>query len=99
MKDSTLSIVRYILSGFAITALLVIITIGVEQTSWGHRAELFAFELLQGQLSPFNPEEQLPIVVVDISDIKESKDKEVIDVHDDNRQLFFGIEWRKLSLQ
>lgn len=80
MKDSTLSIAKYVLSGFAITAVLVGAKIGVEHTSWGHRAEVFTFELLQGGLSSFNPEEELPIVVVDISNIKESKDKEVIDL-------------------
>jgi CHASE2 domain-containing sensor protein len=80
MKDSGLSIFKYVLLGFAITTALIGIVIGVEHTSGGHRVELFAFELLQGQLSPFNPEEELPVVVVDISDIKESKDKEVIDL-------------------
>jgi len=79
MKDSGSSIFKYVLLGFVITTALVGITIGVEHTSWGHRFELFAFELLQGQLSPLNPEEELPIVV-DISNIKESKDKEVIDL-------------------
>lgn len=68
------------LRGFAITALLVFAKIGVEYTSVGHWFELVAFEKLQRQLSPFNPDEELPIVVVDISDIKESKDKEVIDL-------------------
>ena len=80
MKDSKLRIFRYVLLGFAIAIALVSAKILVEHTSWGHRAELFAFEFLQGQLSPFNPEEQLPVVVVDISDIKASKDKEVIDL-------------------
>lgn len=80
MKDSKPRIFRYMLRGFAITALLVFAKIGVEYTSLGHRAELSAFEVLQKQLSPFNPDEELPVVVVDISDIRESKDKEVIDL-------------------
>lgn len=80
MRDSGSSIIKSVFLGFAITVALTGISILFEHTSWGHRLELFAFELLQGQLSPLNPEEELPVVVVDISDIKEGKDKEVVDL-------------------
>lgn len=80
MKDSGKSIFKYVVLGFVITALLVGAKILIEHTSWGHRAELWAFELLQGRLSAFNPKEQLPVVVVDVSNIGEGKDKEIIDL-------------------
>ncbi|MEO6391901.1 MAG: CHASE2 domain-containing protein [Pyrinomonadaceae bacterium] len=80
MKDSRPQIVRNVLLGFAITALLVGVKIAVEHTSWGHRAEVIAFELLQGQLSTFDTEKPLPVVVVDVSKIGESKDREIIDL-------------------
>lgn len=79
MRDSQSNIFRYVLLGFAITALLVTGKILFEHTSWGHKAELFAFQLLQGQLLPFNPQKALP-VVVDTSKIEEGKDKEVVDL-------------------
>ena len=67
MKDSKSSIVKYVLLGFMLTAVLVGVKIGVEHTSWGHRLEQIAFEFWQGQLLPFNTDKNLPIVVVDIS--------------------------------
>jgi len=78
MKDSTLSIAKYVLLGFAITAVLVGAKIGVEHI-WGHRLEQWAVELLQSQLSSFNPDKNLPIVVVDINDIREYKSGSVVD--------------------
>lgn len=80
MRDSKSRILRYVLLGLSITAVMVLIKIGVEHTTAGHRAELFAFEFLQGQLSPFDTTTQSPVVVVDISDIRESKNGEVIDL-------------------
>lgn len=80
MRDSGSSIIKSVLLGFAITVALTGVSILFEHTFWGQRLELFAFELLQGQLSPLNPNEVLPVVVVDISDIKGSKDSEVIDL-------------------
>ncbi len=69
-KDSVKSICIYLLLGAAITALLILVNKNfIEPTPWGHRAQSFAFELLQGRLSSFNPEEELPVVVVDISGI------------------------------
>jgi CHASE2 domain-containing sensor protein len=80
MRDTGRKILIDSLVGLTVAAILVAVKIGVEQTSFGHRSELFANELLQGQLSPFDPGEVLPVVVVDISEIKESKEKEVVDL-------------------
>ena len=67
------------LIALGLTALLIVAQALAQRTTWGHRIEVIAFELLQGQLSPFDPAEELPVVVVDISDIK-NKDSEVIDL-------------------
>lgn len=78
MKDSGSRIFKYVLLGFVLTALFVFAKIGLEHYYWGHRVELFAFELLQGRLSPFDPD--LPIVVVDISEIEKGKNGQVINL-------------------
>lgn len=80
MKDSGRNILNDVLLGVAVTAALLAAKMVVEHTSWGHRAEMAAFELLQGQLSPFNPNEELPVVVVDISDIGAGKDNDIVDL-------------------
>lgn len=80
MKDSKPAIMKYVLAGFVITAVMVGITFLIEHTYWGHRLELFAIELLQRQESRFDPDEQLPIVVVDISNVREGKDGQLIDL-------------------
>jgi CHASE2 domain-containing sensor protein len=72
MKDSVQSIRNYVLLGFAMTIILVGIKILIEHTRVGHRLDLFTFEVLESTLSPFNPNEELPIVVLDISKIKEN---------------------------
>jgi hypothetical protein len=77
MKDSPASIIKYILISFAITAVLIAAKIGIENTSWGHRAERLAFEFLQGQLSPFNQGEDLPVVVADISNVEQGEDQQI----------------------
>lgn len=70
MKDSFQRIRNYVLLGFAITILLVSAKILIEQTPVGLRIEMFTFEALQSVLSTFNSKEELPAVVVDISDIQ-----------------------------
>jgi CHASE2 domain-containing sensor protein len=75
MNDSAITIFKYILTGLLIIAALAGIKILIESTYWGHRVELFTFELLQGQLSPFNPKKELPVVVVDISELPLKNDK------------------------
>lgn len=79
MKDSIRNLHNYVLQGFVITVLLVSIKILVEHTSVGHRIELFTFKALQSTLPSFNPDEELPVAVVDISDIKE-KNGQIIDL-------------------
>jgi CHASE2 domain-containing sensor protein len=79
MKNSKFVILEHLLFGFLIIGLLLSLKIIVERTSFGHRLELFVFEMLQGRLSPFDPEKELPIVVVDISKMEEDqglKDRE-----------------------
>lgn len=60
--------------GIVVTGLLVAGKWGLEQTSFGHRLELLAYEFLQKRLSPFDPNNPLPVVVLDISKMKGGKD-------------------------
>lgn len=70
MQDTTPKILIYIVTGFFISASLVLISkFLVDYSDIGHRIETLAFELLQGQISSFNPKEELPVVVVDISNM------------------------------
>jgi len=52
--------------GLLLMALLALITVGVEHTSFGKRVELFGYDWLQRHLAS----EHVPVVVVDISDLK-----------------------------
>lgn len=79
-RDSGPRILSSLLLGFAITALLIGAKVVIEHTSWGHWLDVNAYQLLQGQLAPFDTTNALPVVVVDISKIGESKDHEVIDL-------------------
>jgi CHASE2 domain-containing sensor protein len=70
MQDSKQDIFKGLLLGLAVTAILVGANkFWIEHTRFGHRLETLSFELFQGQFSAFNPEEELPVVVVDISDM------------------------------
>lgn len=75
MKDSLGKVIKYALSGFVLTTVLVVTIRLVEHTAAGHWLELRTFEVLQGQIAPFNPDENLPIVVVDISKVTGGKDE------------------------
>jgi len=74
MNDSTKTIVKYVLVGITITVLSIITELALEQSEAGHRTESLTYELLQGQLSSFNPNEPLPVVVVDICQLRGGKD-------------------------
>jgi CHASE2 domain-containing sensor protein len=67
----------YVFVGLLVTLLLVTGKMLLEKTVIGHRAEALTFEFLQGQLSPFNRKERLPVLVVDISQIPGGKAGEI----------------------
>ena len=75
MHDSVRAIVKYVVVGLVTTGVLVGAVYIFEHTEYGHRVESLTFELLQGQLSSFNPNEELPIVVVDISRLPGGRDR------------------------
>lgn len=80
MKDSAGSARRYVLLGFATTLLLVGVKIFTEHTSVGYRPESLTFETLQSTLPSLHPVQELPVVVVDISKIRET-DGQIIDLN------------------
>ncbi|HEV7643517.1 MAG TPA: CHASE2 domain-containing protein [Pyrinomonadaceae bacterium] len=79
MKDSNRNIRNYVLLSIGITLVLTGAKILIEQTPIGLKLELLTFETLQSVLSNFNPNETLPVVVVDISEIQGSGEQ-VIDL-------------------
>lgn len=83
-----------------ITAALFGIKFWIEHTYLGQRVELFTFEILQGQLSSFDSQQELPIVVVDTSNIPLEDNKyknrekliEVISAIADQQPLAIGVD-------
>ena len=80
MKDSAGSARRYMLLGFAATAFLVGVKIFTERTSVGYRPDSLTFGLLRSTLPSLHPVQDLPVVVVDISKIRET-DGQIIDLN------------------
>lgn len=80
MKDSAGSARRYVLLGFAATLFLVGVKIFTERTSVGYRPESLTFKLLQSTLPSLHPVQDLPVVVVDISKMRET-DGQIIDLN------------------
>jgi CHASE2 domain-containing sensor protein len=79
MKNSLQHICRYVLLGLTLTALLISAKIWIEHTSVGMRPELFAFQALQAMVSALNSKQDLPVAVLDISEI-ESRNGQVINL-------------------
>lgn len=57
---------KYMIVGMIVTVLLLGGMILFEKSSFGHRAEMWAFEFLQRRLTPFDPKKDMPVVIVDI---------------------------------
>jgi hypothetical protein len=55
--------------GMLVTLLLMTVVKFIERTSVGHRIETLTFEALQGQKQSFDSEKELPIIVVNMSQI------------------------------
>jgi hypothetical protein len=77
MKNTFRSLSNYVLPtfvlhGFLIAALLIGLKVLSEHTFVGHRPELLTFSLLKSVFTPFTRHEELPVVVVDVSEIKET---------------------------
>jgi CHASE2 domain-containing sensor protein len=66
-------LIRYVLVGLIVTAILVVAKLYLEQTQFGHRLELLTYEFLHGQVAPFSREIETPVVVLDISTIPGGK--------------------------
>lgn len=79
MKGSVRILSYYVLQGFLITALLVSLKILAEHTPAGHRVELFTFEALRSTLPSLGSAGELPVAVVDTSDMQ-GKDGQLIDL-------------------
>ncbi|HEX8072381.1 MAG TPA: tetratricopeptide repeat protein [Pyrinomonadaceae bacterium] len=83
--------------GLLATLLLGGLKVLFERSSVGHRAEVFAFELLQGQLPYFDPKN--PVVVLDTSDITRDPDKsratlaQIIPALTAQGPLAIGVDW------
>lgn len=78
MKAPSRNTIRYVLQGSVLALLLAGAKILSEHTSAGHRAELYTFDVLR-VVAPVGRSEELPLVVVDTSEIKE-KDGQIIDL-------------------
>lgn len=78
MKAPSRNTLTYVLQGSVLTLLLVGVKILAEHTSVRHRAELYTFDVLRA-VAPVVRSEELPVMVVDTSEIKE-KDGQIIDL-------------------
>lgn len=77
LKDENFKdLLRYIKHGLLVTVCLVLLKIYIEHQPIGHKLELLACELLQGQLSAVDGE-KLPVLVVDISKMRGGKADDV----------------------
>lgn len=63
----------YVLIGMFCSSLLVGLKLFAETTKAGRKVEMLTYEFLHGQLQPFSPEVEMPVVVLDISKVPGGK--------------------------
>jgi tetratricopeptide (TPR) repeat protein/CHASE2 domain-containing sensor protein len=96
-RRGTQGTLTFVAIGLLVTALLGGLKLLFERSSFGHRAEIFAFELLQGRLPYFDPKN--PVVVLDTTDITrdrvESRTKleKIIPALVEQGALAIGVDW------
>ncbi len=72
-NENACKILLHFLVGVIVTVILVSVKLYIETLPIGHRVELLTYEFLNSQIPAFSPEVEMPVVVLDISQIPGGK--------------------------
>jgi CHASE2 domain-containing sensor protein len=74
-QEKNKDIIRYVIKATVIALIVIGAKTYFEHLPWGHRIEILAFEILQGQMLQFSSADRLQVFVVDISKMPGGKDQ------------------------
>lgn len=72
-NENAYKIFLNLIVGIIVVGILIFVKLYIETTSLGHKFEVATYEFLNTQIPSFSPEIEMPVVVVDISEIPGGK--------------------------